>query len=74
MSTWVSAIPEMVVPGQTGFLVHERDAMAAADALERLYLDPDEATRMGRAGKSRVEDQFRLDRLLDRLTELFLER
>jgi colanic acid/amylovoran biosynthesis glycosyltransferase len=61
VSTWISAIPEMVINGKTGLLVPERDALAAADALERLINDQDLRMNYGSAGKQRAMERFNLD-------------
>jgi glycosyltransferase involved in cell wall biosynthesis len=71
VSTWVSGIPEMVVDGETGFLVHERDHVAAANALERLILSDDMRSAFGKAGKERVERLFNLSESVSRLADLF---
>lgn len=70
VSTWISGTPEMVVPEETGLLVHERDDAAAADALERLLEDETLRWRMGAAGRRRVEERFQLDQSADRLAAL----
>ena len=41
VATRVGAIPDMVVDGYTGLLVPPRDAVALADAIESLLLNPD---------------------------------
>ena len=61
----------MVVHEETGLLVHERDATAAADAFERLLEDETLRWRMGAAGRRRVEERFQLDQSADRLAALF---
>jgi glycosyltransferase involved in cell wall biosynthesis len=71
VSTWISGTPEIVVHEETGLLVPERDASAAADALERLLGDERLRRRMGAAGRRRVEERFQLDRSADRLAALF---
>jgi colanic acid/amylovoran biosynthesis glycosyltransferase len=70
VSTWISGTPEMVVDQETGFLVHERDAAAAADALERFVDDAPLRQRMGEAGRQRVADLFQFDRSADQLATL----
>ena len=71
VSTWISGTPEMVVHEETGLLVHERDAAAAADAFERLLEDETLRWRLGAAGRRRVEERFQLDQSADRLASLF---
>jgi glycosyltransferase involved in cell wall biosynthesis len=71
VSTWISGTPEIVVHEDTGLLVHERDAHAAADAFERLLGDAPLRQRMGGAGRRRVEERFRLDQSVEQLAALF---
>ncbi len=58
VATRISGIPELVIDGQTGWLVPERDANAVAEALVELYNDPIEALRRGACGRARVLDEF----------------
>jgi glycosyltransferase involved in cell wall biosynthesis len=78
VSSRLSGIPELVVDGETGLLVEQRDATALADALEALLRDPARGTAMGRAGRARVESMFDLDRntaaLVERFEEILAER
>ena len=62
VSTRWRAIPSTVVEGETGFLVDPGDVAALADRLEALLGDPALAASMGRAGRSRFEERFTLDR------------
>jgi glycosyltransferase involved in cell wall biosynthesis len=52
------ALPEIVVPGETGFLVPMGSAEEMAAAIERLLADPSQARSMGQAGKKRVARLF----------------
>ena len=52
------ALPEIVVPGETGYLVAMGSAEAMAAALERLLAAPALARTMGQAGRQRVERLF----------------
>lgn len=54
----VSGIPEVVVDGETGWLVPPENPPALAAALRAAW-DPEEARRRGAAGKARVEERFR---------------
>ena len=55
----VSGIPEVVVDGETGWLVPPEDPEALARALERVLTDPEEARRRGGAGRARIEERYR---------------
>jgi glycosyltransferase involved in cell wall biosynthesis len=58
VSTRVSAIPELILDGETGLLVPQEDETALAGALEALISDPPLRHRLGQAGFSRVRDEF----------------
>ena len=58
VSTARGAIPDMVVEGETGFLVPENDPEALAAMLERLLEDADGRRRMGEAGRRLWEARF----------------
>jgi glycosyltransferase involved in cell wall biosynthesis len=62
VATRVGGIPEVVVEGETGFLVERRDARAMADRILQLAADAGLRRRMGEAGRSRVEKEFDLER------------
>lgn len=52
------ALPEIVIPGETGILVPMGDASAMADAVMTLIDEPERAREMGLAGRRRVEEMF----------------
>ncbi len=52
------ALPEIVVPGETGYLVAMGSAEEMASALERLLAAPALSRAMGQAGRKRVERMF----------------
>jgi colanic acid/amylovoran biosynthesis glycosyltransferase len=70
VATRHAGIPELVEDGVSGWLVPERDAAALAAALERLAREPGSWAAMGRAGRDRIEREYDIDRLNDRLVEL----
>jgi glycosyltransferase involved in cell wall biosynthesis len=55
----VSGIPEVVVDGETGWLVPPEDPEALAGALEEVLADAPEARRRGAAGRGRIEERYR---------------
>ncbi len=73
----VGGIPEIVVDGETGYLVDydESDpagfARGLAERLERVLADPDLAARMGAAGRRRVLERFTWPAIADRTVELY---
>jgi glycosyltransferase involved in cell wall biosynthesis len=52
------ALPEVVIDGETGFLVTPGDTAELRDRLERVLGDPSLARRMGRAARARVLERF----------------
>jgi glycosyltransferase involved in cell wall biosynthesis len=58
LSTKVSAVPELIIDGETGLLVEPDDAEELAAALERLICDPHLREKLGEAGKNRVLSAF----------------
>jgi glycosyltransferase involved in cell wall biosynthesis len=55
----VSGIPEVVVDGETGWLVPPENPQALAAALDEVLTGPAEARRRGEAGRRRVDERFR---------------
>jgi glycosyltransferase involved in cell wall biosynthesis len=54
----VSGIPEVVIDGETGWLVPPEDPPALAAALDEWRRDPGEARRRGEAGRRRLETLY----------------
>jgi glycosyltransferase involved in cell wall biosynthesis len=67
VATRVGGIPEIVVDGETGLLVPPQDPSALAKALERLIADPGLRSRLGTAGRRRIEERFRWESCVDRM-------
>ena len=55
----VSGIPEVVVDGETGWLVPSRDVSALAVALREVWQEPEECSRRGLAGARRLDSCYR---------------
>jgi glycosyltransferase involved in cell wall biosynthesis len=55
----VSGIPEVVVDGETGWLVPPEEPAALAAALAEVTGDGEEAARRGAVGRRRVEERYR---------------
>ncbi|MDH6060974.1 glycosyltransferase [Chrysosporum bergii ANA360D] len=64
-------IPELVENGVSGFLVPERDYNAIASKLNYLIAHPEIWSTMGKAGCTYVESHYDLNRLNDRLVEIY---
>jgi colanic acid/amylovoran biosynthesis glycosyltransferase len=66
-----SGIPELVIDGQTGHLIRERDAEGLTVAIERLIRDRSGADRLAHAARARVEQDFDHRRQSARFEALF---
>ena len=71
LSTQHSGIPELVQDGESGFLVPERNVDALADKLELLIKHTEIWSEMGRAGREYVEIHYDIDKLNDKLVQLY---
>lgn len=58
VATSVGVIPEIVIDGETGFLVKPGSAEALADAIRKLVLNPDLAQKFGATSLKRVKENF----------------
>jgi glycosyltransferase involved in cell wall biosynthesis len=66
------AMPEIVVEGETGFLVPVADPVALSVALAKLLRDPTAARAMGARGRARVKSQFLWSHAAERLERALL--
>lgn len=71
VATEVSAIPEIVIDGETGLLVPPDNADALAQALLKLMSDPRKCQQFGTAGRYRVEAEFTVDRMVEKTIEVY---
>lgn len=74
VSTRLAGVPEMVQDGRTGLLTPERQPDAFAAALDRLLSSPDEATRMGEAGRELAQQKFAVTATVRRLRRVLTSR
>ena len=61
VSTKHAGIMDVVVHGETGFLVDERDVDAMAEYMIKLLEKPKQAEKMGRAGRERIKQYFTIE-------------
>lgn len=66
-------IPENIVEGRTGFLVPERDPEAVAEKIAYLMDNEELWASMSKAAPQHVAENFDLEKLNDRLVELYGE-
>jgi len=72
IGTQIAGIPELIVPGQTGWVVAAGSPEAIADAMrECLRKSIDELTAMGERGAKRVAELHDADREAAKMAELF---
>lgn len=71
VSTQHSGIPELIENGISGFLVPERDSDALVDRLSYLIEHPEVWPEMGRVGRAFVEEHYNINKLNDRLDEIY---
>jgi glycosyltransferase involved in cell wall biosynthesis len=60
VATQVGGNPELVLHGETGFLVPPRDSQALASSLVTLLTNRQQAAQFAEKGKCRAEGQFSL--------------
>jgi glycosyltransferase involved in cell wall biosynthesis len=72
VSTPVSGIPEVVKNEETGLLANPGDADDLAQAINRLYADPELREKLGVAGRNFVTQQFEISSTVDQLAENIL--
>ena len=65
--------PELVVDGESGYVVPVKDARALATAFEKLYRDPDLRQRMGNAARERIATEFRNEDTVRKTIALYEE-
>ena len=74
ISTDVCGIAEVVMDGETGLLVPQRDPRALADAVRRMAADRDAALAMAEAGRAHVEKLFDPTRNITAVYDLYVDQ
>jgi glycosyltransferase involved in cell wall biosynthesis len=69
IATRCGGIPETL--GDAGILIEREDDAGLAEHLGRLLEHPDEAARLGAAGRARVAEHFTLDRMINAAVEAY---
>jgi glycosyltransferase involved in cell wall biosynthesis len=62
---------ELLVDGQTGFLVKVGDSVGMAQFTDRILADPALAKRLGEAGRERMRTNFSVERMVSLHAELY---
>lgn len=73
LATRVSAVPEVVVEGETGLLAQAGDPADLARGMVQLARDAQLRQRLGQAGHRRVLERFGLERMVAETLELYRE-
>ncbi len=73
VATSAPGTTEVVVDGETGILVPIGDQVKLARAIRDLVRDPEQARRLGEAGRARVEADFRASVMVERFASLYEE-
>lgn len=71
VATDVGGNPEVVVDGETGFLVSPGDPRHLASSVIKLLQAPELAAEMGAAGRRRVVARYRVDVMTRRIEDLY---
>jgi glycosyltransferase involved in cell wall biosynthesis len=73
IGTDVGGISEVIVPGETGFVVAPRDETAMQNALRALLTDAELRAQMGRAGRERALIRFSAARMVENTERVYRE-
>jgi colanic acid/amylovoran biosynthesis glycosyltransferase len=71
ISTYHSGIPELVEDGVSGYLVAEREIKQLAEKINLLAENPELRLKMGREGRLKVDKEFNIELLNDRLVATY---
>lgn len=70
ISTRHAGIPDVIIENETGILVDEGDVGGMAEAMVLLAKDPLLASRMGQAGRQRIEAHFSMEKSIGNLWKI----
>jgi glycosyltransferase involved in cell wall biosynthesis len=73
VGTAVGGVREVIADGETGTLVPPGDTQALTEAIVSLLSDPERAQNWGEAGRRRVEREFSLRLMIERIEQTYLE-
>ena len=73
VGTRVGGIPEYIDDEVTGLLCEKRCPESLAEKLTTILSDEQLASRMGRIGRQRVEENFRYEQMIDRTIAVYHE-
>jgi len=70
IATRHAGICDVVIENETGFLVDERDIEGMADYMIMVANDPDLASRLGSAARTRICSEFSMDKRINKLWDI----
>lgn len=70
VSTPEGGIPDVVIDGETGFIVPQKNADALTNKLEILIQQPELRIKMGEAGKRRFQNLFTIEKFEIRVSDI----
>ncbi|MEL1240142.1 glycosyltransferase [Flavobacterium flavipallidum] len=70
IATHHAGIPDVILDGETGFLIPEHDVEAMADKMILLLENKELAKQMGKKGKERIKNYFSLENHLQTLDQI----
>lgn len=71
VATNLSAINELVIPGQTGYLVENGNVEELAERIVQLLRDPTLRQRLGQAGQQFARAEFEFDTQIDKIERIY---
>lgn len=71
VGTDIGATPEVVLNGQTGYVVPPRDAEALAAAMEKVMSDPQGRAAMGANGRKLIVEKYGLNSMVDDVERVY---
>jgi glycosyltransferase involved in cell wall biosynthesis len=67
----VGVIPELIVPAETGYLIHPRQSQPLADAVIKILKHPDRKREMGEKAYQRLRKKFTQDKMLEETMDTY---
>jgi glycosyltransferase involved in cell wall biosynthesis len=67
----VTALPEIVIDGETGYLVGPKDVDGLGSSLLKLFSDLPAAGKLGQAGRRRLETEFSVEKMVEQTLEVY---
>lgn len=73
ITTDVPGCRDAITPGETGLLVPVKDAVALANAIEKLLNDTELRKRMGQSGRALAEEAFAIEKIVQQHMDIYQE-